>query len=686
MILYALVIFLGALLLFQVEPLIVKIILPWFGGSAGVWSAALLFFQLLLLGGYTYAHLLVRLAKARAQMAVHVVLLAASCAMLPIMPSPSWKPAVAGDPTLRILGALLVTIGLPYFLLSATSPLLQAWYVRRTGSGMPYRFFALSNFGSLLGLLSFPLLVEPRLTSRQQVYAWSGMYGLFALVCARTAWTRRAPTSSPTEASIEAPAPAAPVVRLEFAQRLLWVALAGCPSVLLLAITNHLSQNLAPIPLLWIIPLATYLATFILAFESDRIYQRWIVLPCLGLALAAMDYLIWQDPGDVKLGRLIVIFIMGLFFCCLMCHGELARRKPPTQHLTLFYLLVSLGGTLGGVFVALIAPHVFRTYLELPLGLFVCGVLAIIVLWNAVIPRLAAWPLRAALVLGVCLLGASMWRQEETWRLHSLLIERNFYGVLLVQEDPDDDPPDRQLVHGTVINGAQMLQPDLRFEPCTYYGRTSGVGRAIAAMEDQGPLRVGVIGLGAGTLLAYGRPRDVYRIFEINPLVEKIARSEFSFYQHCPADKQVLMGDARLTLEHLESQQFDLLAVDAFSSDAIPVHLLTREALALYFRHLKHDGILALHISNLYLNLELVCARGAQAFGTQTLVVNDKPSDDSFLYESSWVLLTYNPAWFKNRSFTGVTPQPAAAPRGFRGWTDDYSSVFRIFKLRGTER
>lgn len=681
MALYAITIFLSAFLLFEVQPLIVKIILPWFGGSAGVWSAALLFFQLLLLAGYLYAHALVRWVKAQTQMVLHVLLLASSCLLLPILPSSAWKPTDAGDPTLRILGLLLITIGLPYFLLSATSPLLQAWLVRRTGSGVPYRLFALSNLGSLLALLSFPVLVEPRLTSRHQVFAWSGIYVAFTLLCAATAWASRRDAERERPHSAE-DALSSPVKRPGLSQLLFWACLAACASTLLLAITNHLSQSLAPIPLLWVMPLAVYLTTFILTFENDRIYCRWIFLPCLVPALGGMAYFIGKSPESINLRWLIPVFVIGLFLCCMVCHGELARRKPAAEDLTLFYLMVSLGGALGGLFVALIAPRIFRSYLELPLGLLACTLLAIIVLWDVAIPKLGAWPLRILMAIGLCCLAAHLaWHERFSWR-HASLVERNFYGVLSVEVDPEDDPPDRELIHGKIIFGSQMLDPKLRYQPTTYYGSTSGVGRAILAMEEKGPLRVGVIGLGAGVLLAYGRTGDVYRIYEINPLVVKIARSDFSFYDHSPADKRILMGDARLTLEHQESQQFDLMAVDAFSGDAVPVHLLTREAMALYFRHLKPDGILAVHVSNHYLDLEPVCARGAEALGKKAMMIDDNPPEESFLFWSDWILISSDPAWFQKNSFDDADMKPATAPPGFRAWTDDYSSIFQILKLK----
>ena len=676
---YAATIFLSAFLLFQVQPLIAKVILPWFGGSSAVWSAALLFFQLLLLAGYAYAHVLIRYLKAGAQMAVHVALLAVSCALLPILPSPRWKPSEVGDPTLRILILLLATIGMPYFLLSATSPLLQAWYVRRSGSTMPYRLFALSNFGSMLALVSFPFLVEPQLTSRQQAFTWTGIYAAFVLLCAVTALASRGGSAPSPQAATQAAASPRPTL----AQMVLWVSLAACASTLLVAVTTHLSQNIAPIPLLWVLPLALYLLTFILSFESDRIYQRWIFLPLLPLALAGMTYSIWANGGNLDIKWLIPGVGLCLFCCCMMCHGELARRRPSPRYLTLFYLMVSLGGAVGGLFVALIAPHVFRTYLELPLGLLACALLAVIVLWNLVRHPILSWGLRTGLIIAAGILAGYLARKEYVDRRGYVLMVRNFYGVLHVRDDLATTFPERVLLHGTIDHGSQILADNLKYEPTSYYGPDSGVGRAIRALETQGPIRVGSIGLGAGVLATYGRAGDVYRIYEINPLVEGIAQTQFSFYPHSPADKRILMGDARLTLERQESQQFDLLSVDAFSSDAIPIHLLTREALALYFRHLKPSGILALHVSNRYLNLVPVCARGAQIFDKQAMVVDDDGEEQSYYSSSTWVLLTADGQWFANASFLSADMRPARAPALFRAWTDDYSNIFQILKLKG---
>ena len=684
MTLYAVTIFLSAFLLFQVQPLIAKMILPWFGGSAAVWSASMLFFQLLLLAGYAYAHVSIRFLKPRMQMLVHVALLLGSCALLPILPNPMWRPTQAGDPTARILLLLTATIGLPYFLLSSTSPLLQAWFVRRTGSKVPYRLFALSNFGSMLALVSFPFLVEPTMATRQQAFWWSGGYVAFALLCAFTAWVSRAASA---EHSNQAMADSESGERPSYAQLVLWVLLASCASVLLVSVTNHMSQNIAPIPLLWVLPLALYLLTFIFAFESDRIYRRWLFIPLLAPALAGMAYMIYAEDGNFNIKYAIPGYAAGLFVCCLFCHGELARRRPAPRHLTLFYLMVSLGGALGGIFVALIAPRVFRIYWELPLGLIACGMLAMIAVWSLRVPKLGAWPLRAVIFIAVGVLAGYFIRQERALSKNLVLQARNFYGPLEVRDDlPTEDYAQRTLLHGTIDHGSQLQDPVLRYVTTSYYAKRSGVGRAMGALREKGPIRAGVIGLGAGVLSNYGRKGDYFRIYEINPLVERIAQTLFTFYPHSAADKAILMGDARLTLERQLAtegpQNYDILAVDAFSSDAIPVHLLTREAIQLYFRHLKPEGVLALHISNRYLDLKPVCEGGAASVGRQAWVVEDDGDEASYLSASTWVLVTSDLSLYKDKSFKDATISQYTAKKGFRPWTDDYSNLFQILDLK----
>jgi SAM-dependent methyltransferase len=677
MTLYAATIFLSAFLLFQVQPLIAKIILPWFGGSAAVWSAALLFFQVSLLAGYAYAHGLAKVAAPRAQRILHLALIAASCAILPILPSPDWKPTAAGDPTGRILVLLGATIGLPYFLLSSTSPLLQAWFVRSTGSQFPWRLFALSNLGSMLGLLTFPFLVEPRLTSRQQAFGWSGAYGLFALLCAWVAW---ASLKSRPESPAAVPGPAAQPAaqdRPGLATMFLWVALAACASALLVTSTNHLSQNVAPIPLLWVLPLALYLLTFILCFESDRYYQRWIVMPWLAPALSWMAYSIYAQDGNLHIKYLIPIYLAGLFICCMLCHGELATRKPSPRHLTLYYLLISLGGALGGGFVAVVGPRVFRSYLELPIALVGCAALAATVLWDTHVPRLGPWPARIGAMAAVGLLAGYLGNKEYSERKGYRVVARNFYGVLHVRDDnAGEEFAERNLLHGTINHGNQLLAESQRHITTSYYAENSGVGRALRALQERGPVRYADIGLGAGVLANYGRQGDYLRIYEINPLVQSISLSEFTFFnQSAAADKRILLGDARLTLEAQEPQNFDLIAVDAFSSDAIPIHLLTREAIQLYFRHLKPEGVLALHISNRYLDLQPVCAAGAEFVKRPAMVVSDEGEGLSYLNSSTWVLVTSDPNLLSAPSFQGANTWQAMTPPGFRPWTDDYSNV-----------
>ena len=678
MILYALTIFLSAFLLFQVQPMIAKMILPWFGGSAAVWSASMLFFQLLLLAGYAYAHLSIRFLKPRLQMLLHVALLLASCALLPILPSPAWRPTQAGDPTARILLLLTATIGLPYFLLSSTSPLLQAWFVRRTGSGVPYRLFALSNFGSMLALVSFPFLVEPRLATRQQAFTWSGAYVAFALLCAFTAWvSRRASVAIPDPQGADSGSSDRPGLW----QLLLWVLLAACASVLLVSVTNHMSENVAPLPLLWVLPLALYLLSFIFAFESDRIYRRWLFIPLLAPALAGMAYMIYAEDGNFNIKFAIPGFALGLFICCMFCHGELARRRPAPSQLTLFYLMVALGGALGGIFVALIAPRTFSAYWELPLGLVVCGLLAMIAVWSM------PWPVRVSILLAVAVLAGYFIRQERKLSKNLVLQVRNFYGPLEVRDDPPtEDYAERTLLHGTINHGSQLRDPVLRYVTTSYYAKRSGVGRAMSALQVRGPIRAGLIGLGSGVLSNYGRKGDYFRIYEINPLIERIAQTLFTFYPHSPADKAILMGDARLTLERQLAtegpQNYDILAVDAFSSDAIPVHLLTREAIQLYFRHLKPEGVLALHISNRYLDLKPVCEGGAAAVGREAWVIEDEGDQASYLSSSTWVLVTSDMSIYHSDFFKDAAAYQYTARKGFRPWTDDYSNLFQILNVK----
>ena len=661
---------------------------------------------MVLLAGYAYAHLLIRRFEPQVQMIVHAALLAGSCALLPILPSASWKPTGAADPTLRILLLLGATVGLPYFLLSSTSPLLQAWFVRRTGNPVPYRLFALSNLGSLVGLLSFPLLVEPAIASRAQAYGWSTIYVAFVVLCVATAWVSRrailpdgmrpiqgasddasaesqpsvepAPADvSPAPASPPAPEPPKPPGLRDYA---LWIALAAVASTLLVAVTTHLTQNVAPIPLLWVVPLALYLLTFIFAFEGDRIYRREVFVPLLTPALALMSYFVFNK--NITIAWLVPTFTIGMFVCCMVCHGELAKRRPGAEHLTAFYLMVSIGGAVGGVFVAIVAPVLFDSYLELPVGMIACAVLAFAVLRNVELPWFKRDTLGMLLLFGICATAGFLVREQVQSARSDQVLARNFYGALSVVDETDEGTVVRRLYHGTIEHGSQLMNQAARDTPTSYYGENAGIGRAIRALQDdREELHVGIVGLGAGVLATYGRSGDSFTYYEINPAVVELAQTRFSFYADSGAEQRIELGDGRLSLERSAPQGFDLLVIDAFSGDAIPVHLLTAEAFEVYERHLARGGALAIHVSNRYLDLVPVVARGAQGIGRTAMVVTD--TGGPYTEDSDWVLVTKGPDLLRSGVFSDAQTREATAPDGFRAWTDDYSNIVRILKLRG---
>ena len=685
MILYALTILVSAFLLFQVQPVIAKIILPWFGGSAAVWTTCLLFFQMVLLLGYLYSHAVIRYVKPRAQMLPHAALLVVSLLNLPIYPSVAWKPVGAADPTLQILGLLAAAIGLPYFLLSTTGPLLQAWYSRRFHGAMPYRLYALSNAGSMLALISYPVFFEPAFTTHQQSGMWSWSYGLFVALCAFTAfisYQAAAGTLPRPEADADlAPQAAAPPTGKTY---LMWLLLPAVASVLLLAITNHLSQNVAAIPFLWVLPLVIYLLSFILCFEGEGWYRRNPYLQLLAVALGSMVFAVSVDPVPIKV--MIPLFAMGLFTCCMVCHGELARLKPDPKYLTHFYLTMSAGGALGGVLVGLLAPHFLNALYEMPVSLVACAALVSYVLRQDVeLKWIRRWPgVLVTCVLTLALAGYVGWQIKQMVGGSRVLV-RNFYGSLKVKDSGDKGSLEetRTLTHGTINHGEEYLNIARRDLPTTYYGPNTGVGIAIREKQKVGAIRIGVIGLGTGTTAAYGRLGDYVRYYEINPLVLELARREFFFLADCKAKLDVAMGDARLTLEQElkdgHPQNFDVLAVDAFSSDSIPVHLLTKEAMDLYFRHLRPDGILAVHISNRYLDLQPVLEGEVHATQKIARVVDTEDDDTQDVFGATWVLITSPVTGFTGELLTNSAP--LESKKTVRLWTDEYNSVWELYKI-----
>ncbi|MBI2689366.1 MAG: fused MFS/spermidine synthase [Acidobacteria bacterium] len=683
MALFALTIFLSSFLLFQVQPIIAKTILPWFGGSAAVWNTCMLFFQAALLGGYTYAHLLYDKLPNKRQSLTHIALLLLSLLALPILPGASWKPQGAEDPALRILGLLAATIGLPYFLLSTTGPLLQAWYSRANAGAVPYRLFALSNFASLLALISYPLYVEPSLDSTRQAWIWSGGYAVFVLVCAGVAWKVRsdvaARPAAEEEESVE-PAPA-------WNRRLLWVGLAACPSVLLLAVTTHLTQDIASIPFLWIVPLVLYLLSFILTFETSKIYWRWIWLPLFAASLAGMVFIEMDKGPDLTMVQRIMACAAAMFVCAMVCHGELASLKPHPKYLTNFYVALSVGGALGGLFVGLFAPSFFNAYHEYPIGWWLTFALVLAAMASRYGNFLLKGKGLAVLTILLAVLGVygGAWVNVQKRFLSGYRVtQRNFYGTLRIEDEGDfnDKTRVRQLLHGVINHGQQFLTPERRREATTYYCRESGVGTAITARNEFLPQRVGVIGLGTGTLSTYGRIGDEYHIFEINPLVLQLARGEFTFLSESRSATKVHLGDARLSLERMEPLGLDVLAVDAFSGDSVPVHLLTKEAMELYWKHLNPDGMLAVHISNRYLDLEGVVQTGARATGKIALEFSDEREEaDEVCYGSTWILVM-NEATRKAHEGHLAAGKLMESPANFRIWTDSFSNLIGVLRAK----
>ncbi len=647
----------------------------------------MLFFQLALLAGYGYAHFSAnRLSPHRAGW-IHGVLLIASILFLPIIPSEWWKPQNGSIPLERILGLLTVTVGPPYFLLAATSPLLQTWYTRTRAAGVPYRFFALSNLGSMLALISYPVVIEPRLALRTQAAVWSASYAAFAALCfylARESGKSAIARASAQERSaIDASTPPG------WPGRLSWLGLSACASGLLLAVTNHITQNVAAIPFLWVLPLALYLLSFILTFESARWYQRRLFLGLFAVSICSMAYAVAAQVNIRDLRVLIPLFALGLFFCCMTCHGELARRKPAPRFLTSFYLLIALGGAIGGLFVAAAAPAVFPALFEFPILLIVTPALVLSVLFqdrprsNRRVDEYARaefWPLWIGASVATLLLAGYLAHGQQEYLGDARLLARNFYGALRVTED--DALGIRELAHGTINHGEQYLDPVRRRRPITYYAPKTGIGLLMTDLEKRGPVHVGVIGLGTGTMAAWARAGDTIRFYEINPLVLQIARSQFTYLKDCPAHLDVVLGDARLSLEREpepeSGQRFDVLAVDAFSGDSIPVHLLTREAFRIYWRHLNPQGVLAIHTSNKYLDLSQPVDILARETGREAHLIESERDDVTRTFASDWVLIGAREVerfpWMKDEE-SDIDTQP-----GMRPWTDDFSNLWQILQ------
>jgi hypothetical protein len=757
---FTVTILLSAILLFQVELIIAKHILPWFGGTSAVWITCMLFFQVMLLAGYAYGHLLHRL-QLRTQSRIHRLMLVASLSTLvgqfalwhsPLVLDSSWKPRASGNPFSQVLVLLAVSVGLPFLVLASTAPILQAWWRRIYPHRSPYRLYAVSNFGSFLGLISYPFLVEPFLRLNTQARLWTWAYFVFVLGFGYCAIRVVGATESATE---EAPRPEEQLLKVGQNQRpgtnlvIMWLGLAGCASAMFLSTTNQLCKNVAPVPLLWILPLALYLLTFTLCFEADGRYSRKWFHPAFALAIVLASFILVSTGTRGNLLLQIAIYSFVLFVGCMVCHGELARLKPDPQHLTLFYLVVAAGGVLGGIFVGLAAPSLFPGYWEYEISLWVAAFLFLLVLYRdrtswlygtsiksplLLVAAAAVLPESMAIAIGIkqlvstlpyvivvtCALCLLLWGKQKpiTDRNYRIIIVgscsfallvlasaflvagkaprdkvaavRNFYGALTIEHKNPHDPAleGYAMEHGEIMHGFEFRAPGRRFIPTAYFTPDSGLGLVFANHSRSEPpgsarqgLRIGIVGLGVGTVAAYGHAGDYIRFYEINPEVLRLASDTryFHYVKECPAKVDFVLGDARLSLERefaLGSQQdFDILAIDAFSGDAPPVHLLTEEAFRLYFQRLKNPrGVLAVNVTNTILDLRPVSVAAAERLGLNSVWVHTD-GDGEISSTSDWVLVSRDLATIDSIAASAKHASKLQSSESYL-WTDDYSNLF----------
>jgi hypothetical protein len=725
LVVYTAAIFTSALLLFSVQPLFTKMVLPRLGGSPAVWSVAMVFFQSLLLGGYAYAHYLMTLKSRAAPVAIHLVLLVVALFTLPLSIASGWGEPPASGYAFWLLGLFAVSIGLPFFALAANNPMLQAWFVR-TGhpdGPDPYFLYASSNIGSFLALLSYPVLLEPMFTLRTQNLIWTGGYALLiALIAACGVLLLRSPpmTGAAISASDgDAPAPT-------WATRLRWIFLAAVPSGLLIAVTAHISTDVAAAPLLWVLPLSLYLLTWVLVFQSRPLLPHWLMLLLQPLAIAGVMILL-VIGGEQNLLLTLGGHQLCFFIIAMACHGELARTRPAASHLTGFYVALSFGGMVGGLFAGLIAPYTFSWIAEYPillalaalcrpaetsprrgwLGLCLVAIVAVLVLiglgyregpttafletsrdWLvgavaavmvvlAVVWRIGRWSIAALVALGLILIRVY---PADDGRVETV---RSFFGVHKIVVTSNGQY--HVLMHGTTIHGAEKFLNDDgtpikgRPEAITYYHTDGGIGRAIAAIRERkgGPIRVAVIGLGAGTLTCQSQPGEDWKFFEIDQTMVDTARDPkyFTFVSACEPNLKPVIGDARLTFAREQDGIYDLIIVDAYSSDAIPIHLATEEAMAIYKAKLAPHGAVVMHVSNRHLELASVVVGIAEENDLKSWVYNEDSGRDNEYIFTTEVVISAREEADVGKIASDDKWTLTEATEGQRVWTDDYSNV-----------
>ena len=677
---------LAGVLLFQVQPVLAKYILPWFGGSATTWIVCMLFFQVALLAGYAHAYAVTLPFRVPVQAKVQAAILALSLLLLPITPSEAWKPADASDPTWRIVALLTVCVGIPYLVLATTSPLLSRWLARVDPGLDPARFFAASNLGSFVGLLSYPFLFERVMSSEQQTFVWSIAYAVYAALFAGCAWIAIRHGGGEEE-------PRGAVLASGAGDRLgLWILYSMLGSILLLATTNAITQWSAVVPFLWIAPLSLYLLTFVIAFGQQRFYNRlWFSIVFLVLSALA-TWLPAPDSGrEIVMQLTLHCFIV--FFGCMICHAEMVRLQPEPARLPKFYLAISFGGALGGIFVALVAPVIMRDYFEHPLTLIAIGLLAVyLIARHGGLPA-ARRPVAAGLAAVVLAAGAGgTLYYEMNSEYRPIERVRNFYGVVKISEDDEDDPKKHQILitQAGVEQGSQYQNPAIKMNPYCAFDQDSGAGLAFFNHKKRreggstAPLRIGIIGLGAGMLAAMGQPGDVIRYYEINPAVDDLTKKYFTFLKDGKAKTDVLLGDGRLVLERQlaanQPQQFDVLVIDAFRGASPPTHLMTKEAFEIYMKHLGPDGIIAINFELNTFEMAPLHRGMAKLLGLDVRWFETEVRDmDGCREPISWALYSKDKALFDvERVRKAISPWRDRDVTSGIVWTDASSNLMSI--------
>lgn len=685
-------VFLSAFLVFQIQPIISKVILPWFGGGSGVWTTCILFFQFFLLCGYLYAFLLTKYLKVKYQLIVHPIFLVASLFLLPSSLNEVQSIPLEGTPIVGVLKVLFFAVGLPFFALSANTPLMQHWFSNVTNGPNPYRLYAISNVGSFLALLSYPFVVEPFLSLDSQLFLWSGIFCLFALIVASICLSifkdcikKNLSFKKPLEVS-----------NISYIKLTLWFMLSALGVVLLISTTNALTQNVPPVPFLWLAPLALYLLTYVLAFSQLGLYVRRVWLPSF-MILSFVGILVYFIGGQFDVITQLAIYLLILLSGCMVCHGELNLLKPKQGNTTLFYLIISAGGVFGSFLVSVAAVRVFDDFMEFPLAIFSVLVLSTALLGinkqdkEASIRGNAVFGLanvKSKLLPITCATVAVVWlivfvKLTNQYQQYDIATARNFYGILSVKDVTEGTVSERRLVDGTTSHGSQSLPISGNTLPLSYYRPGTGAQMVIEELSKQGQVEVGIIGLGVGALAAYGQAGDHYTFYEVNPLVTDLALRYFSFLDETEAKVSIKLGDARVTLQDelvlKQYNAFDILVVDAFSGDLIPTHLMTAEAFDLYRQHIKNHGVLALHISNRHLSLMPVVLGHSLALNMQIMLFETKGGRNE--HDAQWVILTNNSKLLDSPKLSASQTLIMDGRYEEVVWTDDYSSLLPILKV-----